>query len=85
MEIILLVVGSTQEKYIKDGLEVYSNRLSKYSKFKIVSVLNSDKLYDFIKKGDRFILLDERGSSFSSRGLSNQFQKWMNSGPKRLI
>ena len=85
MEIILLVVGSTQEKYIKEGLEVYSNRLSKYSKFKIVSVLNSDKLYDFIKKGDRFILLDERGSSFSSRGLSNQFQKWMNSGPKRLI
>ena len=49
MEIILLVVGSTQEKYIKDGLEVYSNRLSKYSKFKIVSVLNSDKIPDIEK------------------------------------
>ena len=85
MEIILLVVGSTQEKYINDGLQLYSNRLSKYSKFKIVSVLNSDKLNDFVKKGDRFILLDERGYSLSSIGMANQFQKWMNSGPKRLI
>jgi 23S rRNA pseudoU1915 N3-methylase RlmH len=52
MEIILLVVGRTQEKYIKDGLQLYSNRLLKYSKFKIVSVLNSDKLNDYVKKGD---------------------------------
>ena len=85
MEIILLVVGRTQEKYIKDGLQLYSNRLLKYSKFKIVSVLNSDKLNDYVKKGDRFILLDERGITLSSVGFANQFQKWMNSGPKRLI
>ncbi|CAI8339624.1 MAG: Ribosomal RNA large subunit methyltransferase H [Owenweeksia sp. TMED14] len=85
MEIILLVVGSTKEKYIETGLNIYSDRLSKYSKFKIISLIDSRKINDFLKIGDKLILLDETGISLTSINMARQFQKWMNSGPKRLI
>lgn len=35
--------------------------------------------------GDRLILLDEKGKQYSSRDFAGQVQKWMNSGPKRLV
>ena len=35
--------------------------------------------------GDRLILLDENGKQYSSRDFASQVQKWMNSGPKRLV
>tara|TARA_B100000497_G_C7674341_1_gene407228 strand:- start:491 stop:916 length:426 start_codon:yes stop_codon:yes gene_type:complete len=85
MEIILLVIGPTKESYIREGLEFYELRLKKYSKFKISTVSNENKILEFLKKGDKLIILDEGGISYSSKGLSVQFQKWMNSGPKRLI
>jgi len=85
MEIILLVIGPTKEKYIREGLDFYESRLKKYSKFKISTVSSENKILEFLKKGDKLIILDGKGTSYSSEGLSSQVQKWMNSGPKRLI
>ena len=85
MEIILLVIGSTKEKYIREVLDFYESRLKKYSKFTISTVFSENKIHEFLKKGDKLIILDGKGISYSSKGLSSQFQKWMNSGPKRLI
>ena len=85
MEIILLVIGPTKEKYIREGLDFYESRLKKYSKFKISTVSSENKILEFLKKGDKLIILDGKGTSYSSEGLSSQLQKWMNSGPKRLI
>ena len=85
MEIILLVIGPTKEKYIREGLDFYESRLKKYSKFKISTVSSENKILEFLKKGDKLIILDGKGTSYSSECLSSQFQKWMNSGPKRLI
>ena len=85
MEIILLVIGPTKEKYIREGLDFYESRLKKYSKFTISTVFSENKIHEFLKKGDKLIILDGKGISYSSKGLSSQFQKWMNSGPKRLI
>lgn len=85
MEIILLVIGPTKEKYIREGLDFYESRLKKYSKFKISTVSSEIKITEFLKKGDKLIILDGKGTSYSSKGFSIQLQKWMNSGPKRLI
>ena len=85
MEIILLVIGPTKERYIREGLDFYESRLKKYSKFTISTVSSENKIHGFLKKGDKLIILDGKGISYSSKGLSSQFQKWMNSGPKRLI
>ncbi|MGB5654201.1 MAG: 23S rRNA (pseudouridine(1915)-N(3))-methyltransferase RlmH, partial [Robiginitalea sp.] len=38
-----------------------------------------------IRPGDTVWLLDEKGREFSSREFSEQLQKTMNAGPKRLV
>jgi 23S rRNA (pseudouridine1915-N3)-methyltransferase len=38
-----------------------------------------------MKPGDLLILLDERGKHLKSIEFAAQLQKWMNSGPKRLV
>jgi len=39
----------------------------------------------FLKPGDLLVLLDERGKHLKSIEFASQLQKWMNSGPKRLV
>ena len=58
MEIVLLVVGDTQEAYVKDGLEHFLPRLQRYGKFSIQAVSHRDKQLDALKSGDLVVLLD---------------------------
>ena len=85
MEIVLLVVGDTQEAYVKDGLAHFLPRLQRYGKFSIQAVSHRDKQLDALKYGDLVVLLDEHGKTYTSNGFAVQFQKWMNQGPKRLV
>ena len=85
MEIVLLVVGNTQEKYVQLGLTEFSSRINRYAKFSLQSVTNRDKQPEALRPGDVLILLDERGAALTSNGFAEQLQKWMNQGPKRLV
>ncbi|HAB31193.1 MAG TPA: 23S rRNA (pseudouridine(1915)-N(3))-methyltransferase RlmH [Cryomorphaceae bacterium] len=85
MEIVLLVVGNTQEKYVQLGLTEFSSRINRYAKFSLQSVTNRDKQAEALRPGDVLILLDERGAALTSNGFAEQLQKWMNQGPKRLV
>jgi|SaaInl74LU_5_DNA_1037368.scaffolds.fasta_scaffold01009_5 23S rRNA (pseudouridine1915-N3)-methyltransferase len=85
MEIILLVVGATNEAYVQEGLALYSNRLQRYSKYSMKVVASREKQLSALQPGDVLVLLDERGPHYTSRGFSQQLQKWMNQGPKRLV
>ncbi len=85
MEIVLLVVGNTQEKYVQLGLTEFSSRINRYAKFSLQSVTNRDKQAEALRPGDVLILLDERGTALTSNGFAEQLQKWMNQGPKRLV
>ena len=85
MEIVLLVVGDTQEAYVKDGLAHFLPRLQRYGKFSIQAVSHRDKQLDALKSGDLVVLLDEHGKTYTSNGFAVQFQKWMNQGPKRFV
>ena len=38
MKVTVLSVGKIKEKYLKDGIEEYSKRLSKYCKLNIIEV-----------------------------------------------
>jgi 23S rRNA (pseudouridine1915-N3)-methyltransferase len=38
-----------------------------------------------MKPGDLLVLLDERGQHLKSVEFAERLQKWMNSGPKRLV
>lgn len=85
LEIILLVVGSTQVDYAKSGLADFSKRINHYVKFRTDSVRDRSAQTTFLKQGDLLVLLDERGQHVTSIDFAERIQKWMNLGPKRLI
>jgi 23S rRNA (pseudouridine1915-N3)-methyltransferase len=101
MEIVLLLTGKTDEKWIEDALNKYGKRIERYAKFSIEiitvpkakgaaipAVLKSteaNSLMKFLKESDYIILLDEKGGSFTSREFANHLQKRMNAGYKRIV
>ncbi|NND77967.1 MAG: 23S rRNA (pseudouridine(1915)-N(3))-methyltransferase RlmH [Flavobacteriales bacterium] len=99
MEIRLICLGKTTEKYITEGLENYEKRMKHYVKFSIVYVphpkLKGDLSWDNIKdaegelfkkslKNEPYILFDEKGSEYTSISFARSIQKEFNKGGKRL-
>ena len=101
MQITLLAVGKTDDKQLKQLIDTYQKRLSHYVKFdfEIIPDLKNTKnlsetqqkekegeaLLKKIQTSDRVLLLDENGKQFSSVAFSQQIQKHMNAGIKRLV
>lgn len=100
MKIRLIVVGKTQQSYVKEGFEIFRKRLINYLPFEevIIPTLKNTKSFspdDFRKKegelilkkiesSDYNILLDENGKSFSSVDFAAVIQKKMNMGLKAV-
>lgn len=100
MRITLLLVGSTDKKYLIEGIEDYQKRLIHYLPFDIRVIpdiknsrhLTSDQqnekegkaLLDLVSQGDELILLDVDGAEFSSAGFAGWIEKRMVSGIKQL-
>lgn len=100
MQIILLVLGKTTEKWISSGIEIYQNRLKHYTNFKIEELpeiraggksaevvlgLEATQVKKYLQPGDKLVLLDEHGEHHTSRGFADVLQKWMNASPRRLV
>ena len=101
MNILLLVIGKTDENYVFDGIEKYKNRLKHYINFEYEEIpdlknrktlsKNQQKkqeahlIFSRLKTSDKVVLLDEKGSSLGSVEFSKYLQKKMNSGIKRLV
>ena len=101
MNIKLLAIGKTDNKELQKLIDDYTKRLSFYIKFDleiipdIKNVKNLSESQQKEKEGelilakltptDQLILLDENGTTFSSVGFSDYFQKKMNSGAKTLV
>ena len=82
MKITLIVVGKTDKKYILEGFAEYEKRLSHYCKFevKVIPDIKNSKsmtasvqmqkegelILGTIRTSTEIILLDERGSEYSS-------------------
>jgi 23S rRNA (pseudouridine1915-N3)-methyltransferase len=101
MNIRLLAIGKTDNKYLQSLIDDYAKRLSFYVKFDleiipdIKNVKNLSEAQQKEKEGelilakigptDQLILLDENGKTFSSVGFSDYLQKKMNAGIKTLV
>ncbi len=101
MKITLLVVGQTEEDYLKKGIGIYAGRLSHYIRFNITEIrpprnlkqLNQLQLKDaegklllkYFEDSDQVVLLDERGKSPASVEFAATLQKHMNSGIRHLM
>ena len=99
MEIRVICMGKTIEKYLDEGIENYSRRLKHYVKFSLVIVphpkLKGDLSWDDIKNAESdlfkkvlghepYILLDEKGKEFTSISFARFIQDEFNRGGKRL-
>lgn len=94
MKIKLIVIGKTDEKYLKEGIEKYIIRLKHYTKFQVVELkdvnvgkkanivlqkeIEGKAILEKVEKNEKLILLDENGSQYSSVKFSNYLQKRMN-------
>ncbi len=100
MNITLLVVGKTDEKYLQEGIDVYSKRLKHYVNFDlaVIPALKDQKgatpdevkereaalILKHTAKSDRIVLLDEHGTEHTSTGFAQYLQKQMNAGIRSL-
>lgn len=101
MEICLMSIGNVSVDWIKKGIEQFESRIIRYVKFSsivIPDIRNAKSLpVETIKieegrlilanivSSDFLVLLDEKGSEYTSRGFAEWFQKQMNAGRKRIV
>lgn len=99
MKISLWVVGKTEQKYLEDGMAIFLKRLPHYCSFEYeelteakgtISPAEKKKkeasiIQKKLKPGDRLILLDEKGTQYTSVNFSEYLEKQQFITSKRLI
>lgn len=98
MKIHVICIGKTNASYLREGIQIYLQRLVHYCKvdwteIKDVGVTEpvlmkqkeGEQILKNIRPEDQVYLLDERGESLTSRKFATFMQKKMNSGAKTLV
>ena len=101
MKISFWSVGKTNEHYIKEGVEEFTRRISRYFKidWNIIPVPKNagmlsemdlkkkegETILDWMNKNDYLVNLDERGKQLSSEELAGFIQLRANESTKQLI
>lgn len=84
----LITVGSIKEKYLKDAIDEYTKRISKYTKIEIIEVkdeglvepqksinLEEEKILKHISDKDYIITLEIEGKQLSSEELADKLDR----------
>ena len=101
MKIILLQIDKTQDKYIAEGIDIYTKRLKNYLHFETRTINvpkqvrqksqaeqkteEAELIMAELENADQLILLDERGTEFSSSEFSKYLAQKQNASTKRLF
>jgi 23S rRNA (pseudouridine1915-N3)-methyltransferase len=101
MKIQFWTVGKAHESYVKEGVELFTKRITNYYTVewniipmpKNAAALSEGELkkkegetiLQMLNKDDYLVLLDERGKQLSSEGLALLIQSRANEGLKNLI
>lgn len=100
MEIILLAVGKTSIKFVEEGIAEYATRLKRYVPFRMEYLRDVRKggltetqqkqqegimILEKLQTSDMVILLDEKGTEYTSRGFAEWMERQMSTGRKRIV
>src|SRR5215472_4072288 len=101
MKIQFWSIGKNHEKYVKEGIGDFTNRISKYFpvEWNIIPVPKNagmmsemdlkkkegETILEWLKKDDYLVVLDERGRSLTSEGLAEFIQQRGNESVRTLI
>lgn len=99
MKIRLLTIGKTSDSWVKEGIGVFEKRLKHYCTFEVAELvvpalkgLNADQqktaegkyLLARLSQGEKLVLLDENGATFTSEKFAEWMNRQQNSGVKSL-
>jgi 23S rRNA (pseudouridine1915-N3)-methyltransferase len=100
MKLVFLSVGKAHEAFVKEGIEIYTKRISNYFPvdWTIIPPAKATQLPEaaqkkaegnaisqLLKEGDYLVALDERGTTFTSETLSRFVQQRATESVKRLV
>ncbi len=100
MHIKFVVVGKTSFPYLKEGINLYLNRLKHYAKVEYIEIpvkipksakekdvkeLEAKAFLKQLNTSDTLILLDERGKKFNSISFSKWLEKFMLNSTKSIV
>ena len=101
MKIFFWSIGKNNEPYIKEGVEDFTRRISRYFKIEwsiipvpknagVMSEMDLKKkegetILNWLGKDDCLVVLDERGKQFNSEGLAAFIQTRANESTKQLV
>ncbi len=101
MKIQLWSIGKNNEPYIKTGVDDFTKRISRYFpvEWNIIPVpknagmlsamdlkkKEAETILEWLKKEDYLVVLDERGTTFSSEGLAKFIRARADENTKKLI
>ncbi|MGE5394629.1 MAG: 23S rRNA (pseudouridine(1915)-N(3))-methyltransferase RlmH [Candidatus Saccharibacteria bacterium] len=101
MKICLLVIGKTDEEYLRKGVEIFTGRIPHYILFEMKVIPDIKKAKNLSEQqqkdkegelilqqmlpSDELFVLDEQGIEFSSVDFARFLEKKMVSGIKRLV
>ena len=101
MKIQLLAIGKNHDAYIKDGVEDFTKRISKYYPVEWIIIAppknagtpsekdlkkkEGESILQIIKKEDYLIALDERGKQLTSEALAKFIQARANESIKNVM
>lgn len=84
MKVKLLLTGKTSERYLREGIDLYTARIGHYVPFELVETTEGQWM-KHIRPGDCVVLLDERGQSFSSVDWARNLEQKAAHLPKDLV
>lgn len=101
MKIELWQIGKTTDAWLESGMAEYSRRLRRYNPFELVTLpdvkhrnkLSPDQLMAReaeavlrrLGPADFFVLLDERGQTYTSRAFARQLESWLQRSARRIV
>lgn len=101
MKLSLWTIGKSNDSYVKEGIEEFTKRISKYFpvEWTILPVpknaglmsepdlrkKEAEMILDWLKPDDFLVALDERGKSFSSEGLALFLQQRATESTKNIV
>ena len=101
MKITLLTVGRTDVRWVKEGLDIYTSRLSHYVPFQIQEIPELKNVSSFskeqiktkegelilksLKSSDEVILLDEHGREYSSMEFARIMEERISRGSRDIV
>lgn len=101
MKITLLTTGKTDQRYLREGIDIYVKRLKHYISFNIIEIPSlkkssslpadilklkeSEAMDKLLYKADCIVLLDERGNQMTSEEFSVFLQRKMNASVREMV